>query len=127
MIRKLFRFLFRISAYRNRKGEKNKRGGGEKARKRMGKGSGAERRDGDGITFVARDGGSSTVLGSKLVVEYPVDGIATEMQMARDVKRKAAKDESFIVLIFDFFFRFLVPVLGGYDESRGRRRGVGAG
>lgn len=88
-------------------------GGKKKGRRREGKEkngkgerSGAERRDGDGITFGARDGGSSTVLGSKLVVEYPVDGIATEMQMARDVKRKAAKDENFIVLIFDFFFSF---------------------
>lgn len=28
------------------------------------------------------------------------DGIVTEMQMAREVKRKAAKNESFIVLFF---------------------------
>lgn len=61
--------------------------------------------DGDRITFGARDGGRSSALGSKVAVEDAVDGglvladgIVTEMQMAREVKRKAAKDKSFIVL-----------------------------
>lgn len=65
-----------------------------------------------------------TVLGSKVVVECPVDsrlvlvdgnGIATEMQMARETKRKTAKDESFIVFLW--FYGFVIA-LGGEDKSR---------
>lgn len=71
---------------------------------------GREGRDGGmgrmGITFGTMDVRITTVLGSKLVVEYSVvDGIATEMQMAR----KAAKDESFIIIII-FIFIFFWPV-----------------
>ena len=68
-------------------------------------GGGAEMGGDVGITFGAMDGGITTVLGSKLVVEYSVvDGIATEMQlqmqMAREMARNAVKDESFIGIFF---------------------------
>lgn len=69
--------------------------------------------DRDRITFGARDGGRSSALGSKVAVEGAVDGglvltdgAVTEMQTAREMKRKAAKDKSFI-----FFILFLCQVL----------------
>ena len=79
-----------------------------------------------GITFGARDGGNSTsALGCKAVamdlvvhgnLVFFVHGLSTETQM---VKRKAAKNESFMFFFFSFFFLFSVLVRSGGKPGKG--------